>query len=44
MDADHKAAFQVLAGKDGKVTEAAVVEALLHGHEKMLASDLGFRV
>jgi len=34
MDADHKAAFEVLAGTDGKVTEAAVVEALLHGHEK----------
>lgn len=35
MDAHHKAAFELL-GPGGKVTEAAVLEALLHGHEKML--------
>mmetsp|Transcript_6267 Transcript_6267/g.12891 ORF Transcript_6267/g.12891 Transcript_6267/m.12891 type:complete len:383 (+) Transcript_6267:56-1204(+) len=33
MDAHHKAAFELL-GPGGKVTEAAVLEALLHGHEK----------
>ena len=36
MDTHHKAAFELLAGPEGKVTEAAVLEALLHGHEKTL--------
>ncbi len=35
MEEHHKAAFEVLS-KDGKISETAVVEALLHGHEKML--------
>lgn len=33
MEEKHKAAFEVLS-KDGKISETAVVEALLHGHEK----------
>lgn len=34
MDAHHRAAFELLAGPEGKVSEAAVLEALLHGHQK----------
>ena len=35
MDEHHKAAYEVLCS-GGKVTEQAVLEALLHGHEKLL--------
>ena len=39
MEEHHKAAFEVLS-KDGKISETAVVEALLHGHEKMLCVEM----
>lgn len=39
MEVKHKDAFEVLS-KDGKISETAVVEALLHGHEKMLCVEM----
>lgn len=39
MEVKHKDAFEVLS-KDGKISETAVVEALLHSHEKMLCVEM----